>query len=53
VITAQPGEAVKTTVVEKHHEGYRIEPVALETEPGFTLDALVAVQEQAGLRSKR
>ncbi|MBI3415770.1 MAG: acetylxylan esterase [Verrucomicrobia bacterium] len=50
-MVAQPGDAVAAKVAEKQKaEGYRVDTVTLEVQPGFALDMLIAVPEQTGPR---
>jgi cephalosporin-C deacetylase-like acetyl esterase len=51
-VTAEPGEAPKaTTTLKQQMEGYRLEAVSLESEPGITLNGLIAIPDQAGPHS--
>ena len=48
-VTAEPGEAPKVTVTLKQQlEGYRLDAVSLESEPGIILNGLIGIPDQAG-----
>src|SRR5262249_42353002 len=52
VVTAEPGEPQKvTTTLKQQMDGYRLETISLESEPGITLNGLIAIPDQAGPHS--
>jgi cephalosporin-C deacetylase-like acetyl esterase len=50
MVTAEPGDLPKaTTTNTRQLDTYRLENVTLESEPGISLDALIAIPTQAGV----
>lgn len=48
-VVAEPGEPTKGNATLKQQlEGYRLEAVSIESEPGITLDGLIAIPDQEG-----
>ena len=48
-VLAEPGETPKVIVtVKQQMDGYRLDSLSLESEPGITLDGLIAIPDQAG-----